>query len=62
MKGFATGRLSYRKNHLKRFWLKSELISYVPPLRGLVVRVITVPPLPRWAAVFRPWRDWLERR
>src|SRR5258708_2723772 len=35
----------------------TPLGNYVPPVRGLVVHTITVPPLPRWATFFRPWRD-----
>src|SRR5882672_6878160 len=34
--------------------------NHVPPLRGLVLRANTVPPLPRWATLFRPWRDWKQ--
>jgi hypothetical protein len=37
----------------------SNLEALVPPLRGFLLRVNTVPPLPRWATLFRPWRDWL---
>ena len=36
------------------------LVSFVSPLRGLVLRVNSYPPLPRWATLFRPWRDWRE--
>jgi hypothetical protein len=35
-------------------------MSHVPPLRGLVRDTNAVPPLPRWATLFRPWRDWLS--
>jgi hypothetical protein len=36
----------------------SALVSHVPPLRGLALHSNTAPPLPRWATIFRPWRDW----
>ena len=32
----------------------SNLISLVPALRGLVLHVGMVPPLPGWATLFRP--------
>jgi hypothetical protein len=33
-------------------------MNLVPPLLGFVLHAILVPPLPRWATFFRPWRDW----
>jgi hypothetical protein len=36
----------------------SGLVSLVPPLRGLLFYATTAPPLPQWAMIFRPWRDW----
>jgi hypothetical protein len=36
----------------------SKLVSHVPPLRGFVPDANSVPPLPRWATLFRPCRDW----
>jgi hypothetical protein len=36
----------------------SNWVSHVPPLRGLVRDTNSVPPLPRWAKLFRPCRDW----
>jgi hypothetical protein len=42
----------------RQAWNASKLVGYVPPLRGLMVHANSVPPLPRWAALFRPWRDW----
>jgi hypothetical protein len=57
MKCFAKTRRSGEKDHLKQPCINSELVEPVPPLRGLVVRANTFPPLPRWATVFRPWRD-----
>jgi hypothetical protein len=41
-------------------WNISDWISHVPPLRGCLCREDTVPPLPRWATLFRPWRDWKD--
>jgi anhydro-N-acetylmuramic acid kinase len=35
-------------------------VSPVPPLRGLVHDTNAVPPLPRWATLFRPCRDWFS--
>jgi hypothetical protein len=45
------------RDYLKQFRNKSKLVGLVPPLRGLVARANTFPPLPRWATVFCPWRD-----
>jgi hypothetical protein len=52
-----TGR-RVEKDYLKQFRNQSKLVGLVPPLRGLVVRANTFPSLPRWATVFRPWRDF----
>jgi len=46
------------RDYLKQFRNKSKLVGLVPPLRGLVARANTFPPLPRWATVFRPWQDF----
>ena len=48
---------SRRKDYLKHYYNHSEFVRLVPPLRGLVARANTFPPLPRWATVFCPWRD-----
>jgi hypothetical protein len=45
------------KEYLKPFCNQPKLVEAVPPLRGLVVRTNTFPPLPQWATLFRPWRD-----
>jgi len=37
-------------------------VRYVPPLRGLLLPANTVPPLPWWATLFRPCRDWNAMR
>jgi len=47
------------KEHLKQFCIHSELVEPVPPLRGLVIHANTFPPLPQWATLFRPWRDFV---
>jgi hypothetical protein len=39
------------RDYLKQFRNKSKLVGLVPPLRGLVARANTFPPLPRWASV-----------
>jgi hypothetical protein len=56
-----TGR-RVEKDCLKHYYNQSEFVRIVPPLRGLVARANTFPPLPRWATVFRPWRDLAVRR
>jgi hypothetical protein len=38
----------------------SNWVSSVSPLRGLARDTNAVPPLPRWATLFRPCRDWLS--
>jgi hypothetical protein len=57
MKCFGLERASREKDYLKHYCNRSKLVGLVPPLRGLVARANTFPPLPRWATVFRPWRD-----
>jgi hypothetical protein len=46
------------RDYLKQFRNQSKLVGLVPPLRGWVTFVTLFPPLPRWATVFRPWRDF----
>jgi hypothetical protein len=49
-----------RTRREEQAWNTSKLVAYVPPLRGFVPDAYSVPPLPRWATLFRPWRDWLS--
>ena len=58
MKCFAVTRRRGERDYLKQRCIYSELVGLVPPLRGLAFRANAVPPLPRWATVFRPWRDF----
>jgi hypothetical protein len=62
MKRLGVGWQNNGKNQLRQARNNSKLVSYVPPLRSLVVHANTAPPLPQWATLFRPWRDWLEKR
>jgi hypothetical protein len=32
----------------------------VPPLRGFTLLQYGLPPLTRWATLFRPWRGWIK--
>ena len=51
-----TGDLGFER----QAWNISTLVGHVPPLRGFFPDAYMVPPLPRWATLFRPWRDWLS--